>query len=95
MQKNNQYGAAGIIWRTIITGIGYALLVIFGGAFARLVGFSAPVMPGMISTISSTHNLLSLFLSGVLIGLIFGPLSLKLPLSVAGEREYCLLPFLG
>ena len=81
MQKKNPFGAAGIFWRIILTGIGYALLVIFGDALTRLVGLSAPIMPGMSSNVSEYQNLLTLFLSGVLIGLIFGPLSLKFPLS--------------
>jgi hypothetical protein len=95
MQKKKPYGAAGIIWRIIITGIGYALLVIFGDAFARLVGLPAPIMPGMISNISSTQNLVTLFLSGVLIGLIFGPLSLKLPLSHGRRAGILFITFFG
>jgi hypothetical protein len=81
MQKPNPPGVAGILWRSILTGIGYVLLVIIGGGFARLVGLSAPIMPSMSSDVSQFQSLLILFLSGVLIGLIFGPLSVKLPLS--------------
>lgn len=81
MEKKNQFTTVGIFWRIILTGIGYALLVIFGDALARLVGLSAPSMVGLSSNISPFQNLLTLFLSGVLIGIIFGPLSRKLPLS--------------
>jgi hypothetical protein len=94
MQKKNPFGAAGILWRAILTGIGYALLVLFGDAIARLVGLPAPVMPGMISN-STIQNLFTLFLSGVLIGLIFGPLTLKLPLSQGWRAGILFITFLG
>ena len=81
MHKTNPPGVSGILWRSILTGIGYVLLVIIGDALTRLVGLSAQIMPVMSSNASQFQYLLILFLSGVMIGLIFGPLSLKLPLS--------------
>jgi len=80
MQKTNSLGVTGILWRTILTGIGYVLFVTIGDTLTRLVGLSAPTMAGMNSDIGPYQNLLILFLSGVIIGLIFGPLALKLPL---------------
>jgi len=81
MQKTNLHGVAGILWRSILTGIGYVLFVIIGDALTRLVGLSAPTLAGMSSNVGPYQDLLILFLSGVMIGLIFGPLSLNLPLS--------------
>lgn len=81
MQEANQLGVVGILWRSFITGIGYVLLAIIGNALTQLVGLSAPIMAGMSGKITPNQILFSLFLSGILIGLILGPLSLKLPLS--------------
>ena len=81
MQKMNPPVVAGIFWRSILTGFGYVLLVIVGDAIAQFVGLSAPIMPGMSSNVNQFQYLLILFLSGILIGVIFGPLSLKLTLS--------------
>ncbi len=81
MRKANQPGVAGILWRSFITGIGYVLLSMLGNALTQFVGLSAPIMAGMRGKITPNQILFSLFLSGILIGLIFGPLSLKLPLS--------------
>jgi len=81
MHKANQLGVVGILWRSFITGIGYVLLAIIGNALAQLVGLSAPIMKGMSGKITPNQILFNLFLSGILIGLIFGLLSLKLPLS--------------
>lgn len=81
MQKASQLGVVGILWRSFITGIGYVLLAIIGNALTQLVGLSAPIMAGMSGKITPNQILFSLFLSGILIGLILGPLSLKLPLS--------------
>jgi hypothetical protein len=81
LQKAKQPGTTGILWRSFIMGIGYVLLTIIGDAIARLVGLSAPTMAGMSGKVSPNQMLFSLFLSGVLIGLILGSLSLNLPLS--------------
>jgi len=81
MHKANQLGVVGILWRSFIIGIGYVLLVMIGDTLTRLVGLPAPIMAGMSGKISPNQMLFNLFLSGVLIGLILGPLSLKLPLS--------------
>jgi len=85
MQNMNPLGIAGILWRSILTGIGYVLMVMIGDGFARLVGLPVPIMPNMSSHVSQFQSFLILFLSGVLIGLIFGPLSVKLPLSQSGR----------
>ena len=81
MKKTNPLGVAGILWRSILTGIGYVLFVTVADALTRLAGLSMPTMAGMSSNVGPYQDLLILFLSGVIIGLIFGPLSMKLPLS--------------
>ena len=69
MKKTNQLGVAGILWRSIFTGIGYVLFVTLADALTRLAGLSVPTIAGMISNVGPYQDLLILFLSGVIIGL--------------------------
>lgn len=81
MNKAGQTGVGRLLWRSAITGVGYVLFVTIGGTLTRLVGLSAPILQGLSSNASRSQVLLIQFLSGVLIGLIFGTLSLKLTVS--------------
>jgi hypothetical protein len=95
MRKANQPGVVGILWRSFITGIGYVLFVMIGDTLTRLAGLSAPIMAGMSGKVTPNQILFNLFLSGVLIGLILGPLSLKLPLSYGRRMGLLFFIFYG
>lgn len=70
-------GILGIVWRSLVIGLGYALAITVGGMVARAMGL--PV-PEMASRVDPVQALVTTFLSGMVIGLTLGPLSAWLAL---------------
>ena len=72
--------ALGILWRSLVVGLGYTLATMMGGMVAQAVGLP---IPAMASRMDPTQALLTTFLAGVVIGLTLGPLSTRLPIPTA------------
>jgi hypothetical protein len=69
--------ALGLLWRSLVVGLGYTVAIMIGGMITQVLGLPAPSLP---AGVDPTQMLLIMFLSGVLIGLTLGPLAKRLTL---------------
>ncbi|MFQ6059529.1 MAG: hypothetical protein ACE5MB_11695 [Anaerolineae bacterium] len=72
--------ALGVLWRSLVIGLGFTLATMVGGMVARVIGLP---LPAMASRMDPTQALVTTFLAGVVIGLTLGPLSTRLTLPTA------------
>ena len=72
--------ALGVLWRSLVIGLGYTLATMIGGMAAGVLGLP---LPEVASRMDPTQALLTTFLSGLVIGLTLGPLSTRLTLPTA------------
>ncbi len=73
-------GALGVLWRSLVTGLGFTLAIMTGGMAAQALGLPLPDVAGRVDP---TQVLLTTFLAGLVIGLALGPLSARLALPTA------------
>ncbi|HEY63473.1 MAG TPA: hypothetical protein G4O02_02775 [Caldilineae bacterium] len=69
--------ALGVLWRSLVVGLGFTLATMIGGMVAQAVGLP---LPEMARRMEPTQALATTFLSGVIIGLTLGPLAARLTL---------------
>ena len=72
--------APGILWRSLVVGLGYTLATIVGGVVAEALGLP---LPEVATRMDPTQALVTTFLAGLVIGLTLGPLSARLALPTA------------
>jgi len=70
----------GVLWRSLVVGLGYTLAVMIGGIIAQAVGLPVSELAGRVNP---AQALVTTFLSGVVIGLTLGPLSARLAIPTA------------
>ena len=70
----------GILWSSLVVGLGYTLATMIGGMVAQVMGLP---LPEVASRVNPTQALVTTFLAGVVIGLTLGPLSARLALPTA------------
>ena len=70
-------GVAQIIGRSLLVGLGYLLATILGGMLAGALGLQQPTLP---SAMEATMVMVTIFISGLLLGPTLGALSCQLPL---------------
>jgi hypothetical protein len=69
--------ALGLLWRSLVVGLGYTVAIMIGGMITQVLGLPAPSLP---AGVDPTQMLLIMALSGVLVGLTLGPLAKRLTL---------------
>jgi hypothetical protein len=69
--------ALGVLWRSLVTGLGYTLFTTIGGMVAQALGLPLPEVAGGMDPMQA---LLGTFLAGLVVGLTLGPLATRLPL---------------
>ncbi len=72
--------ALGLLWRSLVAGLGYTVAIMIGGMITQVLGLPTPSLP---AGVDPTQMLLIMLLSGVLIGLTLGPLTKRLTLPMA------------
>ena len=72
--------ALGILWRSLVIGLGYTLATMIGGMVAGALGLP---LPEVAARMDPTQALLTTLLAGLVIGLTLGPLSARLSLPTA------------
>ncbi len=73
-------GALGVLWRSLVSGLGYTLTTMISGVVAQAVGLP---LPGVAAKVDPGQALLTTFLAGSVMGLTLGPLASRLPLPAA------------
>jgi hypothetical protein len=78
--------ALGLLWRSLVIGLGYTVAVMIGGMITQALSLPTPSLTGVVDQGMIT---VAMFLSGVLFGLTLGPLSLRI--RVPGGQRAVLL----
>ncbi|TKJ29432.1 MAG: hypothetical protein CEE40_08465 [Chloroflexi bacterium B3_Chlor] len=84
--QSRSRSALGLLWRTLVVGLGYTVAVMIGGMITQALGVP---MPSMAADVDQSQMLVLLSLSGLLFGLTMGPLSARL--TVPGLQRAVLL----